>query len=90
MKVTSYRPIGAIRAHHWSGAKYLGGAMTCRETVRLICEYLEGRLSPSVAAVVTGHIDRCSNCHLVLQAAQQTLDAYFDGHADTSKIRVVA
>jgi hypothetical protein len=56
----------------------------------LICEYLEGRLSPSVAAVVTGHIDRCSNCHLVLEAAQQTLDAYFDGHAETSKIRVVA
>jgi hypothetical protein len=26
----------------------------------------------------------------VLQAAQQTLDAYFDGHPETSKIRVVA
>ncbi len=90
MKVRSYRPIGAIRAHNRSGEKYLGGAMTCRETVRLICEYLEGRLSPSVAAVVTGHIDRCSNCHLVLEAAQQTLDAYFDGHTETSKIRVVA
>ena len=90
MKISSHLPIGAIRAHNWSGEKYLGGAMTCRETVRLICEYLEGRLSPSVAAVVTGHIDGCSNCHLVLQAAQQTLDAYFDGHADTSKVRVVA
>jgi Putative zinc-finger len=90
VKFSSCLPIGAIRAHNPSGEKYLGGAMTCRETVRLICEYLEGRLSPSVAAVVTGHIDRCSNCHLVLQAAQQTLDAYFDGHPETSKIRVVA
>ena len=62
--------------------------MTCRETVRLICEYLEGRLAPSVAAVVTRHLDRCANCHLVLQAAQQTLDVYFDGHPEVPKIRV--
>jgi Putative zinc-finger len=88
VKASPHLPIGAIRARNFDGGKYFGGAMTCRETVRLICEYLEGRLSPSVAAVVTGHIDRCSNCHLVLQAAQQTLDAYFDGHVEASKIRV--
>jgi hypothetical protein len=62
--------------------------MTCRETVRLICEYLEGRLSPSVAIIVKRHIGRCENCSLVLQAAEQTLDAYFDGHHDISKARV--
>ena len=62
--------------------------MTCRETVRLICEYLEGRLSPGVAAVVSRHLDRCANCHLVLQAAQKTLDVYFDGHPEASKARV--
>ena len=62
--------------------------MTCRETVRLICEYLEGRLSPSVATAVSRHIDNCANCHLVLQAAQQTLDAYFDGNPDVSSAKV--
>ena len=62
--------------------------MTCRETVRLICEYLEGRLSPSVANVVSRHLARCADCHLVLEAAQQTLDVYFDGHAEAPKIRV--
>ena len=63
------------------GKGFSGGAgMTCRETVRLICEYLEGRLSPSVATAVSRHVDDCANCHLVLQAAQQTLEAYFDGH----------
>ena len=67
---------------------FLGVAMTCRETVRLICEYLEGRLSPSVASVVSRHIDRCPNCRLVLEAAQQTLDAYFDGRTEVPKIRV--
>ena len=88
MKASAYLQIGAIRAHNPVGESISGASMTCRETVRLICEYLEGRLSPSVAVVVTGHIDRCSNCHLVLEAAQQTLDAYFDGHPETSKIRV--
>jgi anti-sigma factor RsiW len=67
---------------------YLGAVMTCRETVRLICEYLEGRLSPGVAAVVSRHLGRCANCHLVLQAAQQTLDVYFDGHREAPKARV--
>jgi anti-sigma factor RsiW len=62
--------------------------MTCRETVRLICEYLEGRLSPAVASAVSRHIDCCSNCNLVLQAAQQTLDAYFDGNPEVPKVRV--
>ena len=88
MKASAYLQIGAIRAYNPVGESISGASMTCRETVRLICEYLEGRLSPSVAVVVTGHIDRCSNCHLVLEAAQQTLDAYFDGHPETSKIRV--
>ena len=60
--------------------------MTCRETVRLICEYLERRLSPSVAEVVKRHIAHCQNCHMVLEAAQQTLDAYFDGHPEIPKV----
>jgi hypothetical protein len=73
---------------YFAGASFSGAVMTCRETVRLICEYLEGRLSPNVAAVVSGHIDCCANCHLVLQAAQQTLDVYFDGRPDVPKVRV--
>jgi len=62
--------------------------MTCRETVRLICEYLEGRLSSSVASAVSRHVDHCANCHLVLQAAQQTLDAYFDARPEVPHTRV--
>ncbi|PYU28524.1 MAG: hypothetical protein DMG31_19950 [Acidobacteria bacterium] len=81
--------VGARRASYFEWGRFFRGAgMTCRETVRLICEYLEGRLSPGVAAVVSRHIDRCPNCHLVLEAAQKTLDTYFDGHTEASKIRV--
>jgi hypothetical protein len=71
-----------------NGEKFQGAGMTCRETVRLICEYLEGRLSSSVATAVSRHIDNCANCHMVLQAAQQTLDAYFDGHPEVPHTRV--
>jgi hypothetical protein len=53
--------------------------MTCRETVRLICEYLEGRLSPLVEKSVQRHLGQCQNCHLVLETAEKTLAVYFDG-----------
>ena len=39
--------------------------MNCRDTIRLICEYLEGRLSPPVADEMLRHIDRCKNCAVV-------------------------
>lgn len=55
--------------------------MTCRETIRLICEYLEGRLSPSVDASIQRHLSHCRDCHAVLQAAQKTLEVYFDREA---------
>lgn len=52
--------------------------MTCKDTIRVICEYLEGTLALSVAAAVQHHIGRCRNCKLVHEAAKQTLEAYFD------------
>jgi predicted anti-sigma-YlaC factor YlaD len=53
--------------------------MTCKATIRMICEYLEGRLSPSVAATMRAHLEECTDCRLVLEAAQRTLEVYFDG-----------
>jgi hypothetical protein len=52
--------------------------MNCKSTIRMICEYLEGRLSAPVAIAMRKHIDGCTNCHLVLEAAQRTLEVYFD------------
>lgn len=51
--------------------------MSCRDTIHLICWYLEGRLSPSVRDEIKRHLETCSDCHLVLQAAVNTLDRYF-------------
>lgn len=51
--------------------------MSCRDTIHLICWYLEGRLSPVVATEIKRHLDSCADCHMVLDAAMSTLDRYF-------------
>jgi len=53
-------------------------AMSCRDTIHLICWYLEGRLSASVESEIRSHLKDCSDCRLVLEAATNTLDRYFD------------
>ena len=52
--------------------------MSCKETIRLMCEFIEGRLSPPVAHDVSMHLGHCRNCTLVLEAAEHTLEIYFD------------
>ncbi|MGH9679866.1 MAG: anti-sigma factor family protein, partial [Candidatus Acidiferrales bacterium] len=53
-------------------------SMTCKATIRLICEYLEGRLAPEVASEVQCHLSACKNCRAVFDAAALTLEVYFD------------
>ena len=56
----------------------LGGrGMSCRDTIHLICMYLEGKLSPSVQGEIERHLQDCADCRLVLNAATTTLDRYF-------------
>jgi hypothetical protein len=43
-----------------------------------MCEFIEGRLSPPVAHDVSMHLGHCRNCTLVLEAAEHTLEIYFD------------
>ena len=52
--------------------------MTCRDTIHLICWYLEGKLAPTVSKDIEDHLGGCSNCQLVLKAATSTLDHYFE------------
>ncbi len=51
--------------------------MSCRDTIHLICWYLEGKLSKSVSQDIEEHLRDCPNCELVLRAATTTLDQYF-------------
>ena len=53
------------------------GSMNCKDTIHLICWYLEGRLSTSVEGEIKLHLETCSDCHLVLDAAINTLERYF-------------
>jgi predicted anti-sigma-YlaC factor YlaD len=58
--------------------------MKCQETIRLICDYLEGRLAPSVEREISQHLSKCATCYQVLEAAEQTLEVYFD--ADPTRL----
>ena len=51
--------------------------MSCRDTIHLICWYLEGKLSASVSKDIEQHLGSCANCRVVLSAATTTLDQYF-------------
>lgn len=51
--------------------------MSCRDTIHLICWYLEGRLSSVVETEIKRHLEGCCDCRLVLEAAVNTLDCYF-------------
>jgi predicted anti-sigma-YlaC factor YlaD len=50
--------------------------MGCRDTVHLICWYLEGKLSPSVESEIERHLNGCRDCRVVLEAASKTLDQH--------------
>lgn len=56
--------------------------MSCRDTIHLICWYLERKLSESVERDVEEHLKGCPNCRVVLQAATSTLDQYFSPAKD--------
>ena len=58
--------------------------MSCRDTIHLICWYLEGRLSSSVETEIRRHLETCSDCRLVLEAAVNTLDRYFNADRPVS------
>jgi len=58
--------------------------MDCRDTVHLICWYLEGKLSPSVEREIERHLNGCRDCRLVLEAATKTLD-HLAQHFGTGK-----
>ena len=58
--------------------------MTCKATIRLICEYLEGRLAPHVASDTQRHLAQCNNCRMIFDAAALTLEIYFDRRVESS------
>lgn len=64
--------------------------MTCKAAVSMICNYLEDTLSPNAGRALGQHLEQCKNCTLVVDAAQRTLEIYFDREDDavmTSRLR---
>jgi len=87
----------SVHADFWSIAcskgsagktQFSGGllmSMTCKATIRLICEYLEGRLAPQVASEVQRHLGQCANCRTIFDAAALTLEVYFDREVESEE-----
>jgi anti-sigma factor RsiW len=63
--------------------------MDCRDTIHLICSYLEGKLSPSVEREVARHLNRCRDCGVVLESATKTLGLNFEATISASHERVL-
>jgi anti-sigma factor RsiW len=51
--------------------------MTCHLAIRLMCDYIEGRLSPLAEEQVSKHLASCPDCMRILDAAEETLEVYF-------------
>ena len=66
--------------------------MSCKDTIHLICWYLEGKLSESVESDLEEHLNHCPSCRVVLEAAIKTLDEYFSptSASETSSPRQAA
>jgi predicted anti-sigma-YlaC factor YlaD len=50
-------------------------ALTCRELVEIVTDYLEGALPPSDRARFEDHLSMCSGCRAHLDQMRHTLNA---------------
>ena len=48
-------------------------ALTCRELVELVTDYLEGSLPPAERARFESHLAGCAGCHRYLDQMRQTI-----------------
>ena len=51
-----------------------GTAISCQEVVEVVTDYLEGRLSPEVAAIFEAHLAICDGCQWYLDQMRITID----------------
>ena len=76
--------LSVFRLQSFLGTDLGESGMSCRDTIHLICMYLEGKLSPPVQAEIEHHLTACADCRLVLEAATSTLDRYFSTNRPVS------
>jgi predicted anti-sigma-YlaC factor YlaD len=62
--------------------------MSCRDTIHLICWYLEGRLSPAIQTEIENHLMQCGDCRMVQEAATTTLDRDFGSSGAARRIQL--
>ncbi len=58
--------------HCWTAA-FVGNAVTCKELVDFIIDYLDGELPPGEREVFQSHLDECPPCRKYLDTYQTTI-----------------
>ena len=50
--------------------------MVCKEVIRKLSEFLDQELAPEVAADLCRHLDRCTDCSIVVDTTRKTIEIY--------------
>ncbi len=50
--------------------------MVCRELIRKLSEYLDGELDPTLAQELTGHLEHCEDCRIIVDTTRKTIEVY--------------
>ncbi|RME75655.1 MAG: zf-HC2 domain-containing protein [Planctomycetota bacterium] len=53
--------------------------MTCQEMLRLLNEYIDGEIDPSLCAEFEHHLAGCDPCQVVIDTLRRTVTLYREG-----------
>jgi hypothetical protein len=56
--------------------------LSCRQVMRLLSDFLEGKLDSRISTHLCQHTKRCDTCRLALDSARHTLATYFTTGAE--------
>ncbi|MFQ5817733.1 MAG: anti-sigma factor family protein [Terriglobia bacterium] len=50
--------------------------MNCKDTIRELCDYLDGDLDPTLVETLEQHLRECKDCHIVVDTTRKTIELY--------------
>ncbi|HSV86886.1 MAG TPA: anti-sigma factor [Levilinea sp.] len=61
--------------------EHLHGGQSCRELLALLSDYIDGELREDLCAEIEWHMADCTNCRIVVDTLQKTVNLYHSEHA---------
>jgi anti-sigma factor (TIGR02949 family) len=50
--------------------------LVCKEVIRKLSEFLDHELAPDLAEELSRHLERCEDCHIVVDTCRKTVEIY--------------